>query len=101
MDLAGAALPCAGAAGRVRYPCRAATVVHHRIEAVAFLLEARQHRAFERTAARQLDPHRIDEAAVDQDFIMDVGAGRLSGRADKADDLSLDRKSTRLNSSHR
>ena len=36
--------------------------------------------AFERAAARQLDAHRIDEAAVDLDLIMHVGAGRMPGR---------------------
>src|SRR6185437_13585927 len=29
------------------------------------------------------------EAAVDQDFVVNVGAGRLSGRADKANHLAL------------
>src|ERR1700761_3987110 len=66
-----------------------ATAGHHRIEAVALFLETGQHRSLERAAARQLDAHRIDEAAVDQNFVMDVGAGRLSGRTDKADHLAL------------
>ena len=40
----------------------------HGIELVAVLLEGRQRLAVEHAAARQLDPHRIDEAAVDDDF---------------------------------
>ena len=60
-----------------------------RVEPVAFLLEARQHRAFQRAAARQFHAHRIDEAAVDQNFVVDVRAGRLAGRADEADHLAL------------
>src|SRR6185436_3751037 len=45
--------------------------------------------AFQRAAARQLDAHGIDEAAVDQDFVVDVGAGRQARRTDEADDLAL------------
>src|SRR5690606_41705528 len=57
-------------------------------------------RSLQRAAARQLHAHRVDEAAVDQDLVMHVRARRHAGRADEADDLALDRKSTRLNSSH-
>ena len=56
---------------------------------VALLLEARQHRAFQLAPARQLDAHRIDEAAVDADLVMHVRAGRQAGRADEADHLAL------------
>src|SRR3954449_9446218 len=73
----------------VGYARRAVAIVHHRIQTVAFLLEARHHGPFEGTATRQLHPHRIDEPAIDQDFVVDVGAGRLPGRADEADDLTL------------
>src|SRR6185295_10880446 len=45
--------------------------------------------AFQRAAARQLDAHRVDEAAVDEDFVVDVGTGRHAGRADEADHLAL------------
>src|SRR6185437_12826069 len=47
------------------------------------------HRAFERAAARQLDTHRVDEAAVDQDFVVNMGAGRHARRSDEADHLAL------------
>ena len=53
------------------------------------LLEARQHRAVEHAAARQLHAQRIDEAAVDQDLVVHVRAGREAGRADIADHLAL------------
>ena len=45
--------------------------------------------AVEHAAARQLDAHRIDEAAVDQDLVVHVRAGREAGRADIADHLAL------------
>src|SRR5882757_11589672 len=67
----------------------AASVVHHAVETVAFLFEARQQPAFKRTAARQLDAHRVDEAPVDQDFVVDVSAGRHARRTDEADHLAL------------
>ena len=47
-------------------PRAAGAPVHHACRAVAFLIEARQQPPFEHAAARQLDAHRIDEAAVDQ-----------------------------------
>src|ERR1700722_16030111 len=88
--LAIADLPYAAGAGGIGDTGAAAVaIVHLGIEAVAFLLEACHQRSVERTAARQLDAHRIDEAAVDQDFVVDVGAGRLSSRADEADHLAL------------
>src|SRR5512147_3281817 len=62
---------------------------HNAVKPLAFLFEARKHRAFEDAAARKLDPHRIDEAAVDQDLVVQVRAGREAGRADKADHLPL------------
>src|SRR5262249_17494755 len=55
----------------------------------AFLFEAGEQPALQYPPARQLDLHRIDEAAVDQDFEMQVRPGRQSGRADIADHLSL------------
>src|SRR5229473_3032193 len=73
----------------IGYAGHAAAIVHHGIETIALLLEARHQRAVERAAARQLDAHRIDEAAVDQNFIMDMGPGRLPGRTDEADQLAL------------
>src|SRR5262252_3789906 len=51
----------------------AAAAVDHRVEAIALLLEACHDRPLQRTAARQLDAHRVDEAAVDEDFVVDVG----------------------------
>src|SRR5215475_8739010 len=78
------------AAGGVRDPGDAAgAAVHHRIQPVALLLEASQHRAFQRTAARQFHAHRVDEAAVDQDFVVDVWAGRQAAGTDEADHLPL------------
>src|SRR5215467_4717847 len=62
---------------------------HHGVEPRAFLLEAAEQRALQHSPARQLDLHGIDEAAVDQDFEMQVRPGRQSGRADIADHLSL------------
>src|SRR6516165_10752145 len=67
----------------------AAAAVDHRVEAIALLLEACHDRPLQRTAARQLDAHRVDEAAVDEGFVVDVGAGRQTRRADKADHLAL------------
>src|SRR5712671_1605181 len=87
--LAIAGLPHAGGAGGIRYPRRAAAVVHHGVETIALFLEARHQRSFERAAARQLDAHRIDETPVDQNFVVDVGAGRHPGRSDEADHLTL------------
>src|ERR1700755_2592380 len=62
---------------------------HHPFDAVALLLEAREHRPLEHPAAWQLDAHRVDEPSIDEDFVVHVGAGRLAGRADKADHLAL------------
>src|SRR5258708_14183858 len=87
--LAIAGLPHTGGAGGIRYARRAAAVVHHGIETIALFLEACHQRSLERAAARQLDAHRIDETPVDQNFIMDVGAGRHAGRSDEADHLAL------------
>src|SRR5260370_31623465 len=81
-------LPYPGAAGGMG-DVRAAAIIHHCIETIAFLLEVRHQRPVERAPARQFDAHRIDEAAVDQDLVVDVGAGRLSGGADEADHLAL------------
>src|SRR6266576_2465367 len=91
-----AGLPHAGGAGGIRYPRSAAAVVHHGIETIALLLEARHQRSLERAAARQLDAHRIDETPVDQNFIMDVGAGRHAGRSDETDHLALPHPLARL-----
>ena len=49
--------------------------------------------------AWQANLHRIDLATIHDDFVMQVGAGGITGRPDLADNLA-DRKSTRLNSSH-
>src|SRR6201986_4451349 len=67
----------------------AVTGVHHRIDAIALLLEAGNDRPFKRAATRQLDAHRVDEAAVHDDFVVDVSAGGFASRADKADHLAL------------
>ncbi len=40
-------------------------------------------------AARQLDAHRVDKAAVDANFVVHVRAGRQTGGADEADHLAL------------
>src|SRR5258705_5120905 len=81
--LAIAGLPHTGGAGGIRYPRRAAAGVHHGIETVALFLENRHQRSLERAAARQLDAHRIDETAVDQNFIIDVGARWHARRFDE------------------
>src|SRR6266700_659162 len=52
---------------------------HHVVEPIALVLEAGEQRAFEHPAARQPDAHRIDEAAVDQYLVVQVGAGRKAG----------------------
>src|SRR5262245_35532248 len=62
---------------------------HDAVEPLAFLFEASEHRALENAAARQLDAHRVNEAAVDQDLVVQVRACREAGRADKADHLAL------------
>src|ERR1700704_804047 len=82
-------LPPTGRARGIGYACRAAAVVHHGIETIALLLEARHQRSVKRAAARQLDAHRVDETSVDQNFVVNVGARRLAGRTDKADHLAL------------
>src|SRR5882757_2963167 len=79
----------AGRAGGIRDPRAIAAVAHLDIETIALLLEARHHRPLERTAARQLDAQRVDEATIDQNFVVDVRSGRLAGRSDKADHLAL------------
>src|SRR4051812_14729521 len=76
----------AGGVGNAR---AAATAAHHPVEPIAFLLEACHDRPFERTAARQLDAHWVDEASVDQDFVVDMRAGRHAGGSDEADHLAL------------
>src|SRR4051794_38458631 len=52
------------------------------VDPLAVLVEAGEQRTVEHPAARQLDAQRIDEAAVHQDLIVDVRAGRKAGRAD-------------------
>jgi hypothetical protein len=42
------------------------------VKSLAFLIEARQQLAFQNAAARQLDAHRINKAAVDQYLIVQV-----------------------------
>src|SRR5205814_8593834 len=79
----------AGGAGGIGDARGVAAIVHLGVEAIAFFLEARHHGALERATARQLDTHRVDETAVDQNFIVDVGAGRHARRSDEADHLSL------------
>ena len=78
-------------AGAAAAPCatRGAERARMPLVAVALALEARQHRAVEHAAARQLHAQRIDEAAVDQDLVVHVRAGREPGRADIADHLAL------------
>src|SRR4051794_12677079 len=73
-----------------RHPrLRAGLAAHHPFDAVAFALKASEDRAFEHAAARQADAHRIDKAAVDDDLVVHVRAGREAGRADEADHLAL------------
>src|SRR3982074_430901 len=62
----------AGGTCGIGYAGSTAAVAHHGVETIALLLEARHQRAVERAATRQLDAHRIDEAAVDQNFVMDL-----------------------------
>ena len=62
---------------------------HDAVDAAALFVECRHHRAAQFAAARQLDAHRIDEASVDADFVVDMRAGREAGRADEADHLAL------------
>ena len=49
---------------------------HDAVEPFALLLEGVQDRTLQLAAARQLDAHRIDEAAVDADLIVHMRAGR-------------------------
>src|ERR1700716_4376924 len=79
----------AGGARRIGYPRGIAAIAHLGVEPIALFLERGHQRPVERAAARQLDAHRIDEAGVDQDFVMDVRSGGHAGRADEADDLAL------------
>src|SRR5690606_14405298 len=53
------------------------------------LLEARLILLGQDIVLGQLDAERVDQIAVDEDFEMQVRAGRLAGRADIADDLAL------------
>src|SRR5439155_25738896 len=77
-------------AARRRHPRgRARLAAHHTFDAVALFLEAGEDRALEHAAARQADAHRVDEAAVDDDLVVHVRAGREAGRADEADHLAL------------
>src|ERR1700691_3363567 len=62
---------------------------HQRVELLAILFKLSERCALEHAPARQFDGHRIDEAVVDQDLKVDVGAGGQPGGADEADDLSL------------
>src|SRR4051794_20062388 len=71
---------CAGGTRGIGYPRSTAAIAHLGVEAIALFLECGHQRPVERTAARQLDAHRIDEAAVDQDFVMDVRSGGHAGR---------------------
>ena len=72
---------------RVRHPRRLTR--HDAVETLAFLLERGERRTRQFAAARQLDAHRIDEAAVDTNFEMHVRAGRKAGRADEPNHLAL------------
>src|SRR5687768_13779782 len=62
---------------------------HDAVDAVALAIEVDHDRAQQFAAARQLDAHRVDEAAVDADFVVQVRAGGETGRADEADHLAL------------
>ena len=66
------------------------------VDSVALLVEAGDQRAFEYAATRQLDAQRIDEAAVHQDLVVHMRAGREAGRADIADHLALPYARARL-----
>ncbi len=59
------------------------------VDALAFVLEGGQQAAVQLAGARQLDLHRIDEMAVDQDFVVKMRAGREPGLAEVADHLAL------------
>src|SRR5690606_35629818 len=63
--------------------CRRVVVVtgtEEGIDAAALLLEAGQMLALQRLSARQADLHRVDLGAVDDQLVMQVGAGRQAGR---------------------
>src|SRR5262245_61398169 len=77
------------ALSRRRDAWRGLALCHHAVEPLALLVEIGELRTVERTAARQLDAHRIDEAAIHQDFVVHMRAGGEAGRADEADHLTL------------
>ena len=52
-------------------------------------LKATEHLAVELARARELDRHRVDEIAVDDDFVVEVRAGREARLAEIADHLAL------------
>src|SRR5262249_60658523 len=62
---------------------------HEAVDALALPVKIREHLAVERTTARELDAHRINEAAVDENLVMHMGAGRWAGGSNEADDLPL------------
>src|ERR1700738_4386345 len=68
--------------------CRLCTQ-QHGVQPPALLIEAREQGSIEHAATRQLDLHRVDEAAVHQDFVVQMGAGREPGRAHIPDHLTL------------
>ena len=59
------------------------------VDPFSFLPELGEHRPVELARARQLDRHRVDEVAVDDDFVVQMRAGREAGLAKVADDLAL------------
>ena len=65
------------------------SLAHELVDAVALPLERRKHPAVKLACARQFDPHRIDEVAVDDHLVVEMRASRQSGIAEIANSLAL------------
>ena len=74
---------------RARHFLRLIVIPQQRVDSVALAFEVCEGRALQHFADGQADAHGVDFAAVDDQLIVQVRAGREAGGADIADDLAL------------
>src|ERR1700730_17371660 len=72
-----------------RDPGRVWSFEEQAVDTLALALESGEHAAVEFPRAGELDPHRIDEMAIDDDFVMEMRPGREAGLTEITDDLAL------------
>src|SRR5208283_4273711 len=59
------------------------------VDPVALAPEGRQHLAVELARTSEFDRHRVNEVAVDDDFVVEVRSGREASLPEVADNLAL------------